>query len=106
MRNLPPRIRSFHLSDYDGIDEAHWIPGTGIIDWPSVMAAVRAIRHDVILILETVDLLGTTVRGRGTDPFLQLRLLENACWFLENCGRIVPELRQFEIPGNGPSGPS
>ena len=39
------------------------------------MAAVRAIRHDVILILETVDLLGTTVRGRGTDPFLQLRLL-------------------------------
>lgn len=103
---LAPRIRSFHLSDYDGIDEAHWIPGTGIIDWPSVMAAIRVIRHEVILILETVDLLGTTVRGRGTDPFLQLRLLENTCWFLENCGRIVPELRRFEIPGNGSCRPS
>ena len=34
---LAPHIRSFHLSDYDGVDEMHWIPGPGIIDWPAVM---------------------------------------------------------------------
>ena len=27
------RILSLHLSDNDGIDERHWLPGKGIIDW-------------------------------------------------------------------------
>ena len=33
------RIKSVHISDYDGIDERHWIPGDkrGIIDWVKVV---------------------------------------------------------------------
>lgn len=31
---LRGRLRSFHLSDYDGVDEAHWLPGLGLLDWP------------------------------------------------------------------------
>lgn len=27
------RIATVHLSDYDGINESHWIPGEGVIDW-------------------------------------------------------------------------
>ena len=30
-------ISTVHISDYDGIDERHWIPGRGIIDWGKVL---------------------------------------------------------------------
>jgi len=52
---LAPRLIAFHISDYDGIDERHWVPGDsrGVIDWRGVMEAIRAIGHDVRLIVET-----------------------------------------------------
>lgn len=31
---LGDRIASVHVSDYDGRDERHWLPGTGVVDWP------------------------------------------------------------------------
>ena len=33
------RIKSVHMSDYDGVDERHWIPGDqrGIVDWVKVV---------------------------------------------------------------------
>jgi sugar phosphate isomerase/epimerase len=30
-------IITLHISDYDGIDERHWLPGTGIINWTNVI---------------------------------------------------------------------
>jgi len=40
---LAGRIITIHVSDNDGVDERHWLPGQGIIDWPSAVAAlVRA----------------------------------------------------------------
>ena len=52
---LAPRLVAFHLSDYNGIDECHWVPGEdqGVIVWPEVMRAIRALGHDVRLIVET-----------------------------------------------------
>ena len=32
-RRYGDRILSLHLSDNDGVDERHWLPGKGIIDW-------------------------------------------------------------------------
>ena len=95
---LAPRIRSFHLSDYDGVDETHWIPGQGIHDWPELMRHIRAIDHDVVLILETTWQLSHA--KRVIDPIFALRQNEKACWFLENCDRLVPEIEKFQIPGN------
>ncbi|GIP31961.1 sugar phosphate isomerase/epimerase [Paenibacillus sp. J2TS4] len=34
------RIITVHMSDYDGIDEKHWMPGEGIIDWHQVVASL------------------------------------------------------------------
>lgn len=34
------RLFSLHISDNDGIDERHWLPGKGIIDWDSWMQAL------------------------------------------------------------------
>ena len=95
---LAPRIRSFHICDYDGVDEMHWIPGQGIHDWPEIMRHIRAIDHDVVLILETARQLKHD--RREIDPVFALRQNERACWFLENCDRLVPEIEKFRIPGN------
>lgn len=32
-----PYIVSIHVSDYDGVDERHWMPGRGIVEWPKVI---------------------------------------------------------------------
>lgn len=31
-------IVTVHISDYDGLDEKHWLPGTGVINWTKVIA--------------------------------------------------------------------
>jgi sugar phosphate isomerase/epimerase len=45
MRRLGPRLIALHLSDYDGVDEKHEMPGTGVIDWPSVMQVLRQLAY-------------------------------------------------------------
>ncbi|MBN3523411.1 hypothetical protein [Paenibacillus apiarius] len=30
---LAPHIIAVHISDYDGQDEKHWMPGAGINNW-------------------------------------------------------------------------
>lgn len=32
-----PYIAHIHVSDYDGVDERHWMPGRGIVEWPKVI---------------------------------------------------------------------
>lgn len=31
-------FRTIHVSDYDLVDERHWLPGEGVIDWRALMA--------------------------------------------------------------------
>ena len=95
---LAPRIRSFHICDYDGIDETHWLPGQGIHDWVELMKHIRAIDHDVLLILETSWQLRR--EKRPVDPIFSIRQNERACWFLENCEKLIPQIESFRIPGN------
>ena len=95
---LADRINTFHISDYDGVDETHWIPGQGIYDWGEVLRAIRKIDHDVLLILETDMQLKRL--SRKVDSFFALRQNERACWFMENYDRLASEASQFEIPGN------
>ena len=38
---LGDRIATVHLSDYDGRDERHWLPGKGVIDWPALCRSLR-----------------------------------------------------------------
>lgn len=96
---LAPRIRAFHINDYDGVDEMHWFPGQGILDWPAIMRRIRAIGHDVLLTFETINELGTRV-GHVADPLFGVRQTEAAIWFLEHCETVVPQIREFQIPGN------
>ncbi|BFH70724.1 endonuclease [Paenibacillus dendritiformis] len=40
IRFLGNRIGTLHLSDYDGVDERHWLPGRGIVNWAEVLQAL------------------------------------------------------------------
>jgi hexosaminidase len=41
-RKVGSRIVNTHIADYDGVDERHWLPGKGIVDFRAVVAALEA----------------------------------------------------------------
>ncbi|MEW6355268.1 MAG: sugar phosphate isomerase/epimerase family protein [Planctomycetota bacterium] len=45
VRSLGDRLFALHLSDYDGVDEKHQTPGTGVIDWKAFLRALRDIAY-------------------------------------------------------------
>ena len=42
MEQALDRVITTHLSDYDGIDERHWLPGMGIVPWKMVREKLLA----------------------------------------------------------------
>ncbi|WP_018757660.1 sugar phosphate isomerase/epimerase family protein [Paenibacillus terrigena] len=46
IRTVGSRIQTLHVSDYDGIDEKHWIPGRGIVNWAEVLQALVDIGYE------------------------------------------------------------
>jgi len=39
---LGPHLATLHISDNDGLDERHWLPGRGVIAWPELLEALAA----------------------------------------------------------------
>ena len=37
---------TLHVSDFDGVDERHWMPGKGIVDWNDVIAALVEVGYE------------------------------------------------------------
>lgn len=46
VRLLGKRLIALHLSDYQGGDECHAMPGDGVIDWRAFLAALREVGYD------------------------------------------------------------
>ena len=42
---LGERLWALHISDYDGVDEKHWMPGKGVVEWGRFAAALRGIGY-------------------------------------------------------------
>ena len=40
VHRLGSRLLALHISDYDGIDEKHWLPMRGVIDWVAFLSAL------------------------------------------------------------------
>ena len=53
VRQLGERIITLHISDYDGIDEKHWMPFLGVVDWGAFANALSDIQYDGAFIYET-----------------------------------------------------
>lgn len=44
VRKMGNRLIALHCSDYDGVDEKHWPPGQGVIDWDAFLTALLEAR--------------------------------------------------------------
>lgn len=51
-RKFAEKIVTVHLSDYDGVDECHWLPGQGIVDFKGIYAALAGTGFDAPLVFE------------------------------------------------------
>ena len=48
------RLYALHLQDGDGQDDRHWVPGRGMIDWPSLGTALSDIGFDGAWTIEVI----------------------------------------------------
>ena len=46
INNIGRRIITTHVSDYDFVDEKHWLAGEGKIDWSALIGALRGVGYD------------------------------------------------------------
>lgn len=53
MTAVGSRIKALHISDNGGVNEAHCMPGKGIIDWRQVIKAIKDINYTGTLNFET-----------------------------------------------------
>lgn len=52
IHKLGDKIITTHISDYDFIDEKHWLPGEGKIDWSSLIKAFDDIKYNGVWLYE------------------------------------------------------
>lgn len=52
VKRLGKRIITLHISDYDGVDEKHWMPFKGVVDWHAFANALRDIQYRGAFIYE------------------------------------------------------
>lgn len=52
MDELADRIVTVHVSDYDFVDEKHWLPGEGKNDWKAIFEKFREINYNGVWMCE------------------------------------------------------
>lgn len=52
IRKAGKHLRSLHINDNDGVQDRHWVPGRGGIDWPEVYSALREVEYGGVFLLE------------------------------------------------------
>lgn len=80
-------ISTTHLSDNDGEEDRHWVPGEGLVDWPGTISHLRKMDYRGILSLEV----SPREREKGPEAFLeqayqQARWLQEMYWSKEWVG--------------------
>ena len=65
MKKLADKIITVHISDYDFVDERHWLPGEGKLDWNTIFEAFKEIGYNGVWLYEMgLKCPGTLVRDR------------------------------------------
>ena len=76
LRRWGARVLVTHLGDNDGMEDRHWLPGEGVIDWVVVKKGLGTGRYEGVLNLEVFP------KGGATGPvkeFLE-RAMKAAQW--------------------------
>lgn len=83
---LGKRIRSFHISDCDNIDECHWFPGWGMLDWKAIMREINRLDHDCLLIYEVAadGFMPPAFENREMDPVWFFEFVKKSMAYLQS----------------------
>lgn len=68
VRRAGSLITTLHVSDYDGLDEKHWLPGRGIINWNQVI-------HELVQIGYEGPWMYEVVPREGDNPVINAKTL-------------------------------
>lgn len=52
VKKLGEKIVTVHISDYDFVDERHWLPGEGKVDWQAVLTALKETGYQGVWLYE------------------------------------------------------
>jgi sugar phosphate isomerase/epimerase len=52
LKHVSDRIVTLHISDYDFINERHWMPGEGRIDWVQLIDSLESINYNGVFMYE------------------------------------------------------
>lgn len=66
VKNVGDKIITTHISDYDFINERHWLPGEGLLDWQGLLKALKDVNYKGPWLYE-IDLKGTKTICRERD---------------------------------------
>ncbi len=69
IKELGDKIITLHVSDYDGVNERHWLPGEGKNDWQAILAELKRIGYNGPWLYEiNFACPNTIIRGRALTP--------------------------------------
>ena len=69
-------LATMHVHDNDGVNDCHWMPYTGVIDWDDFASALQEISFDGVLSLETSVPKEFTGEARLSQ---EMSLVQSAC---------------------------
>ena len=75
VRAVGKRILTLHVSDYDFVDERHWMPGRGKVDWTALVNALCDVGYDGVWMYE-IDF--TTSEKRKEGEYVCADFVRNA----------------------------
>ena len=52
VKNVKDKIVTLHVSDCDFVNERHWLPGEGKVDWPELTTALKEINYNGVWMYE------------------------------------------------------
>ncbi len=94
---LGKRINSMHINDYDGVDECHWYPGLGVLDWSAIIREIRKLPQEIVLIQETYGFLRQ--RAQVDNNEVIFRNVAACAYMIEHVDEIMAVRAAFPAGG-------
>ena len=70
IKNVGDKIITTHISDYDFVDEKHWLPGEGLLDWQAIIKAMGSVNYNGPWLYELgFEAPKTIIRSRNLTHF-------------------------------------